>query len=1099
MPVIAALLALTLAPDPFDPGPNPMLMRHPTMNKSTIVFQFAGDLWSVPKEGGEAHRLTSAPGIESNPYFSPDGTMIAFSGSYDGNEDVFVMPANGGVPKRLTYHPSADTCAGWTPDGKSVIFVSGMLSNTDSPRLFTVPVEGGVPKALPVPAGTMASFSPDGSKMAYVPGWKWELAWKRYRGGQTYPIWIANMADSKVIEIPRKNTNDEQPMWVGDKVYYLSDKRGPVGLYSYNAKSGSVAEEIKGEGFDIKSATAGPGGIVYERLGSINLFDPATKQFKRVSIEVNGDFPEVRVQFKDLRRNLAGGTISPSGSRVVVEARGRILTVPAAKGDIRELTQKQGVAMHDPAWSPDAKTIAYISDEAGSYQLVLRDVATEKETLVPLGDPPAFYSGPAWSPDSQKIAYTDNRHILWVLDVKTKASTKIDAGLYEDPRTHIRPRWSSDSKWLTWSRDLDNHLGAVFVYGFDSGKKTQITDGLSNAQVPAFDRSGRYLYFIASTNTGVAASYLDMTSMANLNVVSSVYAVVLAKDGANPLQPESDEEQAAGSSGQGSGPGAGQGSGPAKGQGSGAAPGTPPPAPAIKLDLDGIDQRILALPLPARNYVDLEAGMANSLFVTEIPALATPTSPGMPSITKFSFADRKPAPFAAGATIADITPTGDKLLLNGLGGMSIVSSMAPSPPGTGALNLAGLTAKIDPRAEWRQMYHQAWRDEQLFFYAPNMHGNDLKVLEKRYEPFIDNICSRDDLNYLFTDMMGEMSVGHMWCQGGDIPGGERSLPGGLFGADYSFENGRYRLTRVYNGENWNPGLVAPLTQPGVGATAGEYILAIDGKELKDSNDIYEFLEGKAGKQVKVKIGPNPDGTGSRECTVVPVASEGALRIRAWEEDNRRLVEKMSGGRVGYVHVPDTNIGGWINFNRYYFAQAGKDAIIIDERFNHGGLINDYMVQIMKENLNAVFTARNGKDWPTPGLAIWGPKVMLINQYAGSGGDMFPWLFRHNSVGKLIGKRTWGGLVRAFAFELVDGGRINAPDDAMFNPNGTWDVEGWGVAPDIDVDLDPYLWRQGHDSQLERAISDVMEQLKGYKPPTVKKPAYPDKTKVGGER
>jgi tricorn protease len=420
--------------------------------------------------------------------------------------------------------------------------------------------------------------------------------------------------------------------------------------------------------------------------------------------------------------------------------------------------------------------------------------------------------------------------------------------------------------------------------------------------------------------------------------------------------------------------------------------------------------------------------------------------------------------------------------------------MMPPQPGQGAVNLDDLKVKINPRAEWNQMYHEVWRNEGLFFYAPNMHGNDLSVLAKRYEPFLANICSRDDLNYLFTDMMGEMTIGHMWCQGGDIPGAA-GVPGGLLGADYAFENGRYRLTRVYNGESWNPGLYAPLTQPGVNAKEGEYLLAIDGAELKDSNDIYENLEGKAGKQVKLKIGPNADGAGSREVTVVPVASEAALRNRAWVEDNRRYVSKMTNGRAGYVHVPDTGVGGWTSFQRYYYAQAGRDGMIIDERFNHGGLINDYMINEMKRTLNAVFTPRNGKDWPTPGLAIFGPKVMLTNQYAGSGGDMFPWLFRANKVGTLVGKRTWGGLVRAFSFSLVDGGAVNAPDVAMFNPNGTWDVENWGVQPDIEVELDPYLWRQGRDAQLDRAIAEINKQLATYTPPAIKKPAYPDRTKV----
>lgn len=1076
MPLLL-ILAAGLASGPFDPGPNPLLLQHPTMNATTIAFQFAGDLWTVPKTGGEAHRLTSADGIESDPYFSPDGTMIAFTGAYDGNEDVFVVPARGGVPRRLTYHPGADLVVGWTPDGKNVAFASGMLSNTDAPRLFTVSLDGGAPKALPFPMGIAAVFSPDGKRIAYVPNFKWEQAWKRYRGGQTSPIWIANLADSKVKEIPRKNTNDDQPMWVGDKIYYLSDPLGPVGLNSYDLKTGKVTEEIKGEGFDIKHATAGPGGIVYEKLGSINLYDPATHTSKRVDIEVHGDFPEVRTEFKDLRPYLQGASMSPSGHRVVIEARGHILTAPAQKGDVRELSAQQGVAKHSPIWSPDGNTIAYLSDQWGDYQLVLHEVATGKEQNFPLADAPAFYRLVNWSPDNSKIAYTDNRHTIWIFDVKAHTSTRVDAGMYEDPRVDILPNWSPDSRWLTWSRDLDNHLSAIFLYNLADKKVTQVTDGMSDAKAPVFDRGGKYLYFTASTNTGPGASYLDMSSMNATNITSSIYAIVLAQDGANPLHAESDEET-------GTPPPPKEGpTKPAQGKGGQEGPPKKPEPEPIKLDLAGIGRRIIALPIPEGAYAGIVAGMPESFFVNRDGA-----------VLKFSFADRKATPFASGSAVAEASPSGDKLLLATRGSLAIVPSIMPPQPGQGAVNMADMRVKIDPRKEWAQMYHEVWRNEGIYFYAPNWHGNDLKMLEKRYEPFVAGIRSRDDLNYLFTDMMGEMTIGHMWCQGGDIPR-SRPVAGGLLGVDFTFDHGRYRLTRVYDGESWNPNLYAPLSQPGVNAKAGEYLLAIDGKDLLDSNDIYETLEGKAGKQVKLKIGPNPDGTGARECVVVPIGSDKALRERAWEEDNRRLVDKLTGGRVGYVHVPDTGAGGWEAFNRYYYAQAGKEGIVIDERFNHGGLINDFMIMVMQEKLNAVFTPRNGKDWPTPGVAIFGPKVMLTNQWAGSGGDMFPWLFRHNKVGKLIGKRTWGGLVRAFSFQLVDGGAVNAPDVAFFNPNGTWDVENWGVAPDIEVELDPAAWREGKDLQLLTAIEEINKELKTWKRPEIKKPPYPNRTKV----
>jgi len=1041
------------------------------------VFQFADDLWAVPRGGGQATRLTAAPGVESDPYFSPDGKWIAFSGEYDGNQDVFVMPATGGIPKRLTAHPAPDVVVGWAPDGKSVLFSSSMLSNSDLPRLFTVPVTGGFPKPLPLPSGTSACFSPNGKQLAYVPGIKWEEAWKRYRGGQTYPIWIANLSDSKVKAIPRDNTNDEQPAWFGDKIYYLSDKRGPVGLSSYDTSTGKVTEEIPGEGFDLKSLTAGPDAIVYERLGSINIYEPSNHQSHKVPIQISGDFREVRPQYKDLRPLIDGLTLSPSGTRLGISARGWVMTVPASKGDARVLDETQGAHRREPDWSTDGKTMAYITDRNGRQQMALWDFASSSEKTVDLGGSPAYYYNPNWSPDSSKLCYTDNSHNIWILDVKTGRNTQVDASLYNNPRSTLSANWSPDSKWLTWARDLDNHYEAVFVYSLESGKKTQITDGLADAKSPIFDRDGKLLYFFASTNVGQASSWLDLSSLNNLNIVSSVYAVVLKKDGPNPLQPESDEEVV---------------KEPAK-------PGTAPtPPPPFRIDLDGIESRIITLPIPAQNYVSLSAGTPGVLFASAAPKHATATDVGGgQSVGKFSFSDRQFTPFAAGVSVFFTSKDGSKAVVGRGLSLSIVPTIAPPGPGQGAVSLAGVQAKIDPVKEWRSMYHEIWRNEKLLFYSPTLNGVSADAMERRYEPFLANIYSRNDLNYLFIDMLGELCVGHMFPGGGDIPSADKAVPGGLLGADYTFDSGRYRLERVFDGERWNPGLYAPLAQPGVNAKAGEYLLAIDGKDLLNSTDVYEALEGKAGKQVRIKLGPTADGKNSREATVVPVGNEFGLRTRAWEEDNRRYVEKMTHGRAGYVHVPDTAQGGWTAFNRYYYAQVGKDGIVVDERFNHGGLINDFMIREMQKPIDAYFVPRHGKQWPTPGSAIYGPKVMLANQFSGSGGDMFPWLFKHEKVGKLIGKRTWGGLIAAFGFGLVDGGAINSPDIAFYNPHdGTWDVENWGVAPDIDIELDPYQWRLGHDAQLDRAIEEINKDLANYKAPTVQHPPYPDRSKVG---
>lgn len=1064
------------AADPFDPGPHPLLMRHPTLSATSIVFAYAGDLWTVPRAGGEAHRLTSAPGIESDPYFSPDGSTIAFTGMYDGNVDVFTVPATGGVPKRLTYNPAPQEARGWTPDGKSVLFSSPEQSPTDYPRLFTVSANGGVPRPLPFPAGNEAAFSPDGSQLAYVPNDKWELAWKRYRGGQATPIWLAQMSDSKVKPVPRKDENLSCPMWIGNAIFYLSDANGVVGMMRYGVKDGKATEVIKGEGFDLKSACAGPGAIVVEKLGSIWLYDLDKKTVNRVPITVAGDFPEVRPAFKDLRPNLEDLAISPSGQRLVVAARGFVATVPASKGDVHFLDEKQGLHRRSPRWSPDAKTIAYVTDAAGHDELALFDTVAGTEKRLALPEALANYSLGEFSPDSKRIAFTDNHNNLWTIELATGKCTKVDHALYTDPQLAMAPRWSPDSKWVAYARDLPSHLEAIFLYNTETGKSTQITDGLANAKSPIFDRDGKNLYFFASTNSGQSTSWLDLSSYNAPNSTSTVYAVVLRKDLPNPLQPQSDEESPA----------------PAK-------PTGPTPPSAFSIDLDGIESRTIALPMPTQDYAALEPGPAGSFFAVALGPKATATAP--PSgvnLWKFSMAERTASPFAPGVAGANLTADGTKVMLAQAGSIRIVPAAAPMAVPGAPVDLSGLRVKVDPHQEWVHMFHEIWHNERTLFYDPGLHGIDGEAMDRRYAPFLDGIASRDDLNYLFTDMLGEISVGHMWAQGGDIPG-VRGVPGGLLGADYSFENGHYRLVRVYDGERWNPGLYAPLAQPGVNAKAGEYILAIDGKPLLDSNDIYEALEGKAGRQVKIKIGPSTDEKQAREVVVVPVASEFALRQRAWEEDNRRLVEKLTNGRGGYVHVPDTNSGGWDAFTRYYYAQVGKDGLVVDERFNHGGLINDFMVREMKKTPDAAFVGRDGLAWPTPGAAIYGPKVMLANEMSGSGGDMFPWLFKHEEVGPVIGKRTWGGLIAAFSFGLVDGGRINSPNDAFFNLNGTWDVEGHGVDPDIEVDLDPYLWRQGKDAQLMRAIDELNKRLAAYTPVKLAHPPYPDKSKPGHAR
>lgn len=1048
----------------------PMLLRHPTVSKTSVAFSFAGDIWSVSREGGIAARLTTSAGAENNPFYSPDGQWIAFTAEYNGNNDVYIVQAEGGEPKRLTFHPGTDIAIGWTPDGRSVLMLSGQETETDLPALYTISVDGGQPKRLPLPSGSQGSYSADGTRIAYNPGIKWQESWKRYRGGQASKIWIADLADSKVKTVTRTNSNDTHPMWLGDKVYFLSDREGAKTLYAYDTRSEKVTRLVDNQGFDIKSASEGDGVIALEHFGAVELYDIATGKVSKLDVKIAGEFPEARPQFKDFSKTIGSVGLSPNGLRAIFAARGDIWTVPASKGDARNLSQTETSCERDPAWAPDGQSIAYFSDASGEYKLVVQSAVgkTDKKSYKLEGD--CYYYQPTWSPDCKKIAYTDNKHNLWSLDLASGKSTLIDTNPYENPLYVLNATWSPDSKWLAYHRDLDSHIAAVFLYSFESGKSTQVTDGLSDARYPAFDNGGKYLYFAASTNSGPSAAWLDLSSFRNINSQSSIYCAVLRNDLPSPLAPESDDEATKGEK--------------------------PAEKPVdFRIDLDGLDQRIIALPLPAKAYVGISAGPANSFLVSDIAPLATITSQPLATLTKFSLDSKTPTPIMAGFQAASFTPNGEKMLYLRGGAWGIASTAAPVGPGAGAIDLSGMRSIVDPQKEWKQMFHEALRIQRDFFYDPNHHGIDLNELEKRYEPFLANLRSRDDLNYLFEDMLGEICVGHMYIGGGDTPTIEGE-PGGLLGADYEIEGGKYRFARIFNGENWNPGLRAPLTQPGVNVKVGEFLLEIDGKAVNTKQSIHEALQGKAGKQVTLKVASSASGTGSREVIVVPTESEAALRHLAWREDNRRKVEKLSGGHLGYVHIPDTNIGGWTNFNRYFYAQVGKEGIIVDERFNHGGQVDDFMVENLNRPLASMWTSRYGKDFSSPLSAIYGPKVMIVNEYAGSGGDYFPWHFKKAKVGPVVGHRTWGGLVGILNFpSLIDGGGVTSPNIAFYNPDGKWDVENYGVDPDIAVEMDPALWRQGRDPQLERAVEEGMKLLAKQPKSTVKKPAYPDKSSV----
>lgn len=1093
----------------------PLLMQTPTLSKTHIAFAYAGDLWLVSREGGDAHLLTSGAGTKSGPVFSPDGSMIAFTGDYDGNVDVYVMPSEGGVPRRLTYHPGIDEVVGWSPDGKSVLFRSTRNSYSRFNRLFTVSLDGGLPHELPLPMAEFGAFSADGKHIAYVPYDNTRrlsaIGWKRYRGGRASRVWIADLNNLSLDIVPRETSNDAWPMWVGNKVYFISDRNGPFSLFAYDPKTKKVEQALPSNGADIKSASAGPDAIVYEQFGSLNLFDPATGKSKVVAVTVPADLPNVRPHFKKVEREIVASALSPSGARALFEAHGEILTAPAEKGDVRNLTNTPGVMERDPAWSPDGKWVAYFSDESGEYQLFLKSPDGMGEPKkISLGNTPSFYYSPVWSPDSKKIAYTDKHLNVWYVDLAKGTPVKIDTDTYDAPERTLDPVWSPDSRWVAYSKKLTSQMHAIFAYSLDQGKSLQLTDGLSDARFPAFDQKGQYLYFTASTDIGPTTGWLDLSSI-DRPVTRSAYLIVLRKDQPSPLAPQSDEEKITDDSKPDQDKTAKaedkeeqEPANPeekAKAQDAKAARPIKSEGVVVRIDAENISQRILALPIPPRDYSQLVAGKAGTIFLMEAGERRGPDQQS--TLWRFDLTSRKPEKLMEGANNFHVSFDGKKMLYSKGRRENVkwyISSATAPARGEGPsaaskpdtpLNLAGMEVLVDSRAEWKQEYAEVWRIERDFFYDPNLHGLNLPETKKHYEPYLENIGSRIDFSYLLSEMLGELTVGHMYIRTPSDPPSEQGKVG-LLGADYKIENGHYRFSKILQGENWNPQLRAPLTQPGVNVQEGDYLLAVNGRELRGTDEVFELFEGTADKSTVLKVSATPDGKNSRTVTVVPIESEAALRNRAWIEGNLHKVEKLSGGRLAYVYLPDTGFGGYTSFNRYFFAQIEREGAVIDERFNGGGSAADYVIDYLRRPLENYWMTRDGKDFTTPVGAIFGPKAMIINMYAGSGGDALPWYFRDEKVGPLVGTRTWGGLVGIYDYpQLMDGGSVTAPRVAFYNRNGKWDVENHGVDPDYEVDITPQDFVAGRDPQLEKAVSLVMDSLQKNPQPVAKRPAFPN--------
>lgn len=1102
-------------------GQTPLLLRTPSLSQDKIAFRYADDIWTVSRQGGQAERLTSDGKVTAGPFYSPDGSEIAYSAHLNGNVDVYLMPSGGGVPRRITWQPGSADVVGWTPDGKNVLIASGAMSYRHFGKLFLVHEDGsGMPEPLPLPSGMEGSFSPDGQSIAYQPITKWEEAWKQYHGGQLTPIWIVNLKSLDLVKVPRDGSMDSNPVWVGNTVYFLSNRNGAVSIFRYDTDSKQVRPVVENKSYDLKSFQAGPGGLVYEQFGSVHLVDTANGNADHVvPIQIHGELANLTPHFDAIKPDeIRSASISPSGARAVFEAHGEIFTVPAEKGDTRNLTNTPGTAERDPSWSPDGKTIAYFSDASGEYQLYFHDQTGFKPpTVINLGPNASYFYAPRWSPDSKHIAFNDKHNALWLLDVPGGKPVQIDKAIYGAFGFGFGETWSPDSKWIAYERDLDNQLHAIFLYSMETHKSTQVTDGMSDAHSPAFDKNGKYLYFVASTDDGPSNAGIDLSSLDRAQT-SAAYVVVLTKDGASPIPPESDDEkikeekkdepkpplndEKTAKTGDKAKSDKDKDKDAAKSDDKDKDKDKEKPV-EVKVDLDGIGNRILSLPIPPRNYMGIGTGKPGVIYLIEGSPVGRSSSeqggPGIRAVWRFTLEKREPESVLSDLDAFILSTDGSKFLYARKGGWTIAPTddLKPGNNGPGKpLNLGGMRAMIDPRAEWRQIYHETWRIERDFLYDPNTQGLSIPKIEAKYKPYLDGLASRSEFTYLSVEMLGEVNIGHMFVGGADSHDDGPKI--GLLGADYKVENDRYRIAKILGGQNWTPGLASPLTMPGVYVKEGEYLLAVNGRDLHARDNLYQFFEGTAGKQTVLHVGPNPDGKDARDVTVVPIDDEDGLRNLDWIEGNRREVNQLSGGKVAYVYMPNTGGSGYTNFNRYFYSQLDKQALVLDERWNEGGFIADYIVDVLKRFPLSGAIERDGKPIHDPVGAIFGPKVMLINQNSGSGGDAMPWYFRKAEIGKLVGTKTWGGLVGIGGYPpLLDGGYVMAPRYAIYGLKGQWEVENVGITPDVEVELLPKDVAEGHDKQLEMGVQMVLDELKQHPVPPIPVPAYPNYHKDDG--
>jgi tricorn protease len=1092
MKTVSTLIASLLLFAPNLHSDQTLLLRQPALSDDHLAFVYAGDIWVSNWSGRDARRLTSNPAHESHPVFSPDGKTLAFAANYEGNTDVYVIPVEGGQPKRLTWHPGSDYPLDWSGDGNEVAFVSARETDHGrSGQLYHVSVNGGMPVKQMEARVYRGTYSDEGefAYIAHGSGYNGlfggSAGWKGYRGGTTPAVNIMSADKESVITIPGAGATNFNPLWLGDELYFLSDRDDrDFNIFRYDSATGDLERISNETDWDIRAAGGHGSTLVYEAGGRLKRIDLASGAVDEIVVDIAPDLPQLRPQWKNAAGAIQGADISRTGKRAVVTARGEVFTVPVEDGSTRNLSQTGSLREYGGSWSPDGQQIAWISESgegtAKEQVLVVSDQAGKDEVRkYPLG--PWFYQVLAWTPgDTKRVVYSDNHLGLHVMDLASGRSTRIANSAR---RAGFNVSVSPDGRWLAYTLAKPNYHSDLVLYDFQEQRNVNVSDGFAHTAWPAFSPDGNYLYFAASTNSGPLQVGLNMTSQER-PFRAALYALVLSAEGKSPLLPESGDEEAV----------------EEESEEKKEKEGEEEKQKATRIDLEGLTQRMVALPVAERNHGNLSVGKDGSLFYIDFvqPGASVPL-PGEQAaaanrLMRFDFEEKEASEVLEGVNRFAISAGGSHMIIektdNSLATAEIGEELKPEP-----LDLGGVKVYVDPREEWTQIFDEAWRMEREYFYAANMHGLDWESVYAKYRPLLEHVGRREDLNELMVEMIAELMVGHNRVGGGDVHR-ENGVKSGLLGANFVTDRGRVRIDHVYTGESWNPFVKAPLAVPGNEAREGDYILAVNGREITAGDNLFALLQGTVGEQVTLKLSADAGGRNAREIVVEPVEGERELRLWDWIESNRQQVAEATGGRVGYIYLPNTANAGYTYFNRMFFPQLDKEALIIDERSNSGGQAANYIIEVLSRKHLSGWADRDGLIFNTPAGAVHGPKLMLIDQDAGSGGDYLPHTFRYAGIGKLMGTRTWGGLIGIAANpRLMDNGGIVVPFFRFFDPQGNWSVENEGVAPDIEVTLDPVAANRGRDSQLEAAIADIKAQLEGWENPVLEE-APPLPTRLG---